>query len=102
MNDPIGPIFKVEIEGIKSQVLQVLQTQNINLSSYVEKSFDNFEETLQPLIDKTVKDCMTEQIEFFFKYGKGRDAIVKGIEQQFKQETASDEEWFYKNLYTIS
>lgn len=79
------PMVKLEIQGLKHQIIHAFADHNQELQSMVEAqlsaAIDNypFEAEIQRLSKEVISDAIKGALEYYFKFGEGREVIKKSI-----------------------
>lgn len=79
------PMVRIELEGMKHQIVHALASHNEEIEKAIEeqlaatiKTFP-FEETVRQLAREVISASIKEALEYYFKYGEGRDVVKKSI-----------------------
>lgn len=79
------PIIRLEIEGMKASILHALTEYELQMDSLVKEAIERqcSSEHIHQLINyetsRAIDEAVKDEINNFFKYGKGRDAIKSAI-----------------------
>lgn len=82
------PIIRFEIEGMKHAILVAIERYAAQMDSDVKAAVDAFcsEDNLKLVISKHASDAINstikEEIDRFFRHGKGRSVIRDIVEKQ--------------------
>lgn len=86
MNHNAIPTLKLEVEGMKSAIITHLGVRGSELGdaldSEITKAVDSY--PWQEAVFSIVHDAITKHIDVYFKYGKGKRAIVDAVDEGFK------------------
>lgn len=79
------PIIKLELQGMKYQIIHAFETHNREVEAVVDEQLQRaianfpFEEEVQRLSREVISSAIKEALEYYFKYGEGREVIKKSI-----------------------
>lgn len=89
------PILRFEVEGMKHSMLLALTNYAAEMDKYVKAAVENFctEENLTRVINETanrhLKNAIESEIEQFFRFGKGREAVKRAVSEALEKQQAS-------------
>lgn len=79
------PILRFEVEGMKHSMLLALSNHAVEMDKLIRDAVEQFctEENLQRVLNEATNRCLKaaidSEIEQFFRYGKGREAVKRAV-----------------------
>lgn len=79
------PTITIQLEGMKHQIINAFAAHNTEIEQAIEsqltaaiKNFP-FEAEVHRLSREVISDAIKEALEYYFKYGEGREVIKKAV-----------------------
>ena len=81
------PLIRLEIEHMKHSILHHMGLRNSDLGDAIEAEIDKALACYpwETAVRKIVHQQITDQVEWFFKYGEGATAIRESLEAAVKE-----------------
>ncbi len=79
------PRVRIELEGMKHQILHAFASHNDEVERAIEQQLTTviehfpFEQTVKDLSREVISSAIKEALEYYFKYGEGREVIRKAV-----------------------
>lgn len=92
MNDPASiPLIRLELSGMKYQVVHALMIHNREMEDAVESAVDaalnsfDFPAIVNQEVNKVVTEVVHQTIVEFFSFGEGRKILTEGVNEALKK-----------------
>lgn len=85
------PRVRIEIEGMKHQVLHAFESYNRDVERMIKEKLENaianypFEAEIEKISEEVISEAIQSALERYFKYGEGSEVIKKIVADKLKE-----------------
>ena len=90
------PIIRLEIEHMKQSIYHALTDYTLKLDSDIKQAVDkcctseNIQNVIATTVESSINYAISEEIETFFKHGKGRKLVKKAVIDKLNEQLIED------------